>query len=398
MLTEEHRIESTITDENRKIKLGEKVHSLNSVMVYKLFKSSSSLDIRLVEYEDLAIFYTQMDLTVEYLTYDATYDKYSFNITLFRNDTLESQNRSVDITGGLGDNNIIQLSSIWGTFDVLIGNFIANSRVVISIIAYESSVLVIDSFNPFVGSGATNHIFFNIPANSVYLNELPLPQSSGDIYLLVKYLGLGSVITAESLNDIVNVVKYYNLMPKFDVTKVNNNDIKLYIRGEYYYLDNYVEKFDDATYQIEDEILLGQWNALIGFLDTPNHIFNITRVSVAETYNNLLADLTNFINENPDYEIPIFILVFDTNKDLFEYAYINRGTFSSGGSSGVNFYNITFTSVLAVSFNLLSDRKPLVQIYDNNGYEVLPDTKRAVGTSVNITFYEAQSGVIACAN
>lgn len=90
MLTEEHRIESTITDENRKIKLGEKVHSLNSVMVYKLFKSSSSLDIRLVEYEDLAIFYTQMDLTVEYLTYDATYDKYSFNITLFRNDTLES--------------------------------------------------------------------------------------------------------------------------------------------------------------------------------------------------------------------------------------------------------------------------------------------------------------------
>jgi hypothetical protein len=90
MLTEEHQIDSAITDENRKVKLGEKVHSLNSVLVYKLFKSSASLDIRLVEYEDLAIFYTQMDLTVSYLTYDATHDTYSLNITLFRNDTLES--------------------------------------------------------------------------------------------------------------------------------------------------------------------------------------------------------------------------------------------------------------------------------------------------------------------
>ena len=90
MLTEEHRIESAITEENRKIKLGEKVHSLNSVLVYKLFKSSNSLDIRLVEYDDLAIFYTQVDLTVEYVSYDATTDVYSFLMTLFRNDSLES--------------------------------------------------------------------------------------------------------------------------------------------------------------------------------------------------------------------------------------------------------------------------------------------------------------------
>jgi len=189
-------------------------------------------------------------------------------------------------------------------------------------------------------------------------------------------------------------------MPKFDVEKNNNNDIKLYIRGEYYYLNNYVEKFDDALYQIEDEILLGQWNALVGFLDTPNHIFNLVRVSVGDTYNNLIADITNFINENPDYEIPIFILIFDTNKDLFEYSYINRGSFSGsgGGGASVNFYNVTFTNALSVSFNLLSDRKPIINIYDGSGYEVLPDTKRASGTSVNITFFDAQSGVIAAAN
>lgn len=89
-LTEEHSIVGAITDYNRKLKLGEKVHSLDSLLVYKLFKSSDSLDVRLVEYDNLGIFYSQMDITVSYLTYDATTDTYSFNISLFRSDTLES--------------------------------------------------------------------------------------------------------------------------------------------------------------------------------------------------------------------------------------------------------------------------------------------------------------------
>jgi len=165
------------------------------------------------------------------------------------------------------------------------------------------------------------------------------------------------------LNDIVNIVKYYNLLPKFEITKYNNNDVQLIIRGEYYYLDTFVEKFDDATMHIEDEVLLGMWNALIGFLDIPNHIFNVRRVSVGSTYNELIADLTNFTNENPEYELPIFIVLFDPNKNVFEYAYINRGAYSSGGGApAVHSYNVAFANVLNVSFNLLSDKKPVVQI------------------------------------
>lgn len=257
LLTEEHRIDGTISDENRKIKLGEKVHSLESVVVYKKFTSSNDLDIRLIGYENLAIFYSQIDLTVNYVRYDATTDTYTFEISLYRGDTHEAWNHLYDITGGVGENNLLFFNTIWGNFTILIGNFITNARAVISIIGYESAVLVIDSFNPFVGTGATNHLYFNVPANSVYINELPYPWKDGDIYLLVKYLGLGSVITAESLNDIVNIVKYYNLLPKFEIIKNNNQDIQLIIRGEYYYLNTYVEKFDDATMHIEDEILLG---------------------------------------------------------------------------------------------------------------------------------------------
>jgi len=69
---------------------------------------------------------------------------------------------------------------------------------------------------------------------------------------------LGSIITAADLNDILNVVKYYNLLPKFDVTKVNNNDIELNILGEFYYLTNYIEKFEDTKVQLEDTVLLVQ--------------------------------------------------------------------------------------------------------------------------------------------
>jgi hypothetical protein len=87
---------------------------------------------------------------------------------------------------------------------------------------------------------------------------MPAPWNNGNVYVVVQYMGLGSIITAESLNDIISIVKYYNLLPKFSVTKNNNNDIELYILGEYYYLNNYVEKISDATYQLANEVLLGQ--------------------------------------------------------------------------------------------------------------------------------------------
>lgn len=174
-MTEEHRISSAINDENRKIKLGEKVHSLESVVVYKIFKSSFDLDIRLVNYESLAIFYSQVDLTVNYVSYDATTDVYHFEISLYRGDTLEAWNHGYDITGCIGENNFLNFDTIWGKFTILAGNFFTNAKAVISIIGYESSVLVIDSFNPFVGTGATNHLYFNVPANAVYINELPYP-------------------------------------------------------------------------------------------------------------------------------------------------------------------------------------------------------------------------------
>lgn len=89
-MTEEHQITGSITEDNRKIKLGEKVHSLDTILVYKMFKSSSELDIKIVEFSNMAIFYSQVDLTVQYLTYDATHDVYSFEIILYRGDTGET--------------------------------------------------------------------------------------------------------------------------------------------------------------------------------------------------------------------------------------------------------------------------------------------------------------------
>jgi hypothetical protein len=70
--------------------LGEKIHSFDSVLIYKMFKSSNNLDVRLVEFANMAIFYTQVDLTLEYVSYDATHDIYTFNVSLYRGDTLES--------------------------------------------------------------------------------------------------------------------------------------------------------------------------------------------------------------------------------------------------------------------------------------------------------------------
>lgn len=396
--TEEHTIEGAITDENRKIKLGEKVHSFQDLIVYKAFKSNSSLDIRIVEYDSLSIFYSQIDLTVDYVSYDSTHDVYNFKISLVRSDTLESQSNSYDITGNIGTNNILSFTTIWGNFSLLLENFILGAKVVICMIGYESSIMIIDTFNPFIGGGSSNHLFFNVPANAIYINELPIPQASGDISLLVKYMGLGSVITAESLNDIISIVKYYNLLPKFDVTKVNNNDIKLDIRGEYYYMGTYVEKIDSVEYQLENEILLGEWNALISFLDIPNRIFNIRRVAVGDTYNNLIADITNFIVENPESEIPIFVMIFDTNKNLFEYAYVSNSGMATSSPSGVNKYNVTFTGVLNVSFSLLSDTMPVITLYDENGDWFMPDSISVEGTLVEIVFLDSKSGTIAAVN
>lgn len=210
-------------------------------------------------------------------------------------------------------------------------------------------------------------------------------------------MGLGSVVTAESLNDIINVVKYFNLMPKFEIEKVNNNNIKINIRGEYYYMGNYIEKIDDAVVQLEDEILIGQWNALAGILDIPNHIFSIRRVSLGSTYNLLLADLTNYIIENPETEIPVFMLIFDPNKNLFEYSYV-KGLFSTGGGTGINKYVVDFNNIVNISFSMISDKPPLIQIYDDIGMMVIPNSIEIQSNFVEITFNEAQTGIVVAIN
>ena len=89
-MTEEHIIDGTFTDENRKMKLGEKVHSLQNLLVYKVFKSSPLLEVKIMDYEGLAIFYSQIDLTVDYVSYDSTTDIYEYQVSLIRGDTLEA--------------------------------------------------------------------------------------------------------------------------------------------------------------------------------------------------------------------------------------------------------------------------------------------------------------------
>lgn len=133
-------------------------------------------------------------------------------------------------------------------------------------------------------------------------------------------------------------------------------------------------------------------------MDIPNHIFNLRRVAVGETYNNLIADITNFQIENPEYEMPIFILIFDTNKNLFEHAFVNRSGFSISSSSSVNKYNVSFSNALNVSFSMISDKKPVVSIYDGDGNMVIPDNIQVEGTLVEITFIESQSGSISAVN
>lgn len=398
-LTEYHKIDGELSEDNRKIKLSERVHSFDSLIMYKVYKSSDSIDVQLINYDDLVIHYSQVDLTVNYLSYDATNDMYTFNVILFRSDTHENQSKDISIQGELGSNNIILFSTIQGSFNLIFNNFIAGAKVVFSMIGYESAIMVVDTINVFVSQGTSNHVYFNIGANSLYVNALVDPWVSGDLHFLVKYLGLGSIITASDLNDIINVVKYYNLLPKFDVTKVNNNDIKLSILGEYYYLSNYIEKFEDTLIQIEDEALLGQQSAVVCFLDIPNHVFNVRRVAVGSTYGNLLADLTEFLVDNPDYEIPLFILVFDTNKNLFEYAYVRNG-FMGGGSGGstINKYTATFSGVTMISFSMTNESYPSITCQDTDDQMFFPDSVEKVGSLIRIYFNYPQSGTIVAFN
>lgn len=116
-----------------------------------------------------------MDLTVEYTTYDSTHDIYTYKITLFRSDTLERWVEELNVEGTPGIGTILHFSNIWGHFSILTENFILGARAVIAIMGYESAALVVDGMSSFIGRGATNHLFFNIPANSIYINNLPIP-------------------------------------------------------------------------------------------------------------------------------------------------------------------------------------------------------------------------------
>jgi hypothetical protein len=105
----------------------------------------------------------------------------------------------------------------------------------------------------------------------------------------------------------------------------------------------------------------------MAFLDIPNQVFSVTRVAVGDTYDNLIADMTNFTVENPQFEMPIFVLIFDTNKNLFEQAYVNRSGFSISASSSVNKYNIALSNTLNASFTMGTDSKPVVMVWDQDG-------------------------------
>jgi hypothetical protein len=77
-----------------------------------VFKTSDDLKIKLVDYDRLAIYYKQMDLTVEYTAYDSTHDIYTYKITLFRSDTLERWIEELNIEGTPGVGTIIHFSNI----------------------------------------------------------------------------------------------------------------------------------------------------------------------------------------------------------------------------------------------------------------------------------------------
>jgi hypothetical protein len=221
-------------------------------------KSTSAVSLRLIHYESIAFYGIPFDLTVDFLSYDATTDNYYFSLHFFRGDNFDTWSTDYTLNGGIGGNHPIVIDALWGKMTLVIDEFSAGAMAVITMIAYGNEVIVVDSLNVFAKRGDVNALYFNVPSNSIVLNDLPYPWKDGYIVVLIRYRGLGSIIRAEDLNDIVDVVKYYNLLPKFDIVKNNNNDIKLTIRGEYYYLGSHIEKYETQTIQIEDEILIGQ--------------------------------------------------------------------------------------------------------------------------------------------